>query len=61
MKNMAKKGKMAIKKWGFGVYKLVLGLQKSWVGNQTRKAKWRKMLVVFSEIDKMKDLKGQKQ
>ena len=40
MKNMAKKGKMTLEKWGFGLKKGVIGVEKIRVGNQTRKAKW---------------------
>ena len=46
MKNWAKKGKIAAKKW-------FLGLQKSWVDNQSRKAKWYKMQVVFLKLNMM--------
>ena len=37
---MAKRGKMAIKKWGFRGKKCVIGVEKIRAGNQTRKAKW---------------------
>ena len=40
MKNMAKKGKMTLEKWGFGRKKGEIGVEKIRVGNQTRKAKW---------------------
>jgi len=39
MKQMAKKGKTAIKKWHFRVKKWIIGLEKIRAGNQTRKAK----------------------
>ena len=57
MKNMAKRGKMAIKKWGFRGKKCVIGVEKIRAGNQTRKAKWCKMQVVFLKIDITKDTK----
>ena len=40
MKNMARKGKMTLKKWVFGRKKGEIGVEKIRVGNQTRKAKW---------------------
>ena len=58
MKQMAKKGKTAIKKWGFRVKKGVIGLEKIRSGNQTRKAKWCKMQVLFLKTDKLKDVKN---
>jgi len=51
---MAKKGKIAIKKWGFRGKKQVIGVEKLWVGNQTRKAKWCKMQVLNSKKTKQK-------
>ena len=57
MKNMAKRGKMAIKKWGFRGKKCVIGVEKIRAGNQTRKAKWCKMQVVFLKIDITKGTK----
>ena len=57
MKNMAKRGKMAIKKWGFRGKKCVIGVEKIRAGNQTRKAKWCKMQVLFLKIDITKDTK----
>ena len=57
MKNMAKRGKMAIKKWGFRGKKCVIGVEKISAGNQTRKAKWYKMQVLFLKIDITKDMK----
>ncbi|WP_019189026.1 hypothetical protein [Prevotella conceptionensis] len=51
---MAKKGKIAIKKWGFRGKKQVIGVEKLWVGNQTRKAKWCKMQVLISKKTKQK-------
>ena len=60
MKNMSKKGKMTIKKWGFRGKKWVIGLEKIRAGNQTRKAKWCKMQVLGLKIDKNQGMKGQK-
>ena len=57
---MAKKGKIAIKKWGFRGKKQVIGVEKLWVGNQTRKAKWCKMQVSLSKTDKTKGVRGKK-
>ena len=58
MKHRTKRGKTAIKKWGFRGKKWVIGLQKSWVGNQTRKVKWCKMQVLGLKIDKSQGAKG---
>ena len=55
---MAKKGKMAAKKWGLVVKKWVIGLGKLRIGSQSRKAKWCKMQVRFLKTDKTKDVKG---
>ena len=57
---MAKKGKMAAKKWGLVVKKWVIGLGKLRAGNQIRKAKWCKMQVLFSQIDKISGVEGYK-
>ena len=54
---MAKKGKIAVKKWGLGDKKWIIGLGKLWDGDQTRKAKWCKMQVEFLKIDKTKGTK----
>ena len=51
---MAKKGKIAIKKWGFRGKKQVIGVEKLQVGNQTRKAKWCKMQVLCLKKTKQK-------
>ncbi len=56
MKHMAKKGKIAVKKWVLGGQKQVFGLKKIRGGNQNRKAKWCKMQVIFFKIDKTKDV-----
>ena len=54
---MAKKGKIAVKKWGLGDKKWVIGLGKLWGGDQTRKAKWYKMQVKFLKTDKTEGTK----
>ena len=58
MKNMAKRGKMAVKKWVFRGKKRVFGVEKIRVGNQTRKAKWYKMQVLLLKRDKRRAMKG---
>ena len=58
MKNMAKRGKMVVKKWVFRGKKRVFGVEKIRVGNQTRKAKWYKMQVLLLKRDKRKAMKG---
>ena len=58
MKNMAKRGKMVVKKWAFRGKKWVFGVEKIRVGNQTRKAKWCKMQVLLLKRDKRKAMKG---
>ena len=60
MKHMAEKGKIAVKKWGFRRKKWIIAVQKSWVGNQTRKAKWCKMQVLRLNLDKPQGLKEYK-
>ena len=60
MKNMAKRGKMVVKKWVFRGKKWVFGVEKIRVGNQTRKAKWCKMQVLLLKIDKTKGAEGWK-
>ena len=57
---MAEKGEIVVKKWDFRGKKRVIGLEKIWVGDQTRKAKWCKMQVAFLKIDKAKGAKGKK-
>ena len=56
MKHMAKKAKIAVKKWDFRGKKGVIGSKKMWAGNQTRKAKWCKMQVLFLKTDKSKSV-----
>ena len=58
MKNRAEKGEIVVKKWDFGGKKRVIGLEKIRVGNQSRKAKWCKMQVLFLKIDKAKGVQG---
>ena len=58
MKNMAKKGKIAVKKWGFRGKKCDIGVEKIRSGNQTRKAKWCKMQAFFLKIDKLEGVVG---
>ena len=58
MKNMAIKGKRAVKKWGFRGRKGEIGVEKIRVGNQTRKAKWCKMQVFFLKTDKLEGVVG---
>ena len=58
MKNMAKRGKMVVKKWVFRGKKWVIGLEKIRVCNQTRKAKWCKMQLFLLKRDKRKAMKG---
>jgi len=58
MKNMVGKGEIVVKKWDFGGKKRVIGLEKIWVGDQTRKAKWCKMQAFFLKIDKAKGVQG---
>ena len=50
MKNMAKRGKMVVKKWVFGVEIIR-------VGNQSRKAKWHKMQVFFLKLNMSEGVK----
>ena len=54
MKNMAKMGKIVVKKWGFRGKMWVIGLAKLRVGNHSRKAKWCKMQVLCLKTDKRK-------
>ncbi len=58
MKHRAKRGKIAIKKWGFRGKKWVFGVEKIRVGNQTRKVKWCKMQVLGLKMDKSQGAKG---
>ena len=58
MKNRAEKGEIVVKKWVFRGKKRVIGLEKIRGGDQTRKAKWCKMRVLFLKIDKAKGVQG---
>ncbi len=58
MKNMAERGKIVVKKWVFRGKKRVIGLEKIRGGDQSRKAKWCKMQVLFLKIDKAKGAQG---
>ena len=58
MKNMAEKSEIVVKKWDFRSKKQVIGLEKIWVGNRTRKAKWCKMQALFLKVDKAKGTQG---
>ena len=58
MKYMAKRGKIAVKKWDFRGKKWVIGVEKIRVGNQTRKVKWCKMQVLGLKMDKSQGAKG---
>ena len=55
---MARRGKMSIEKWVFRGKMGVIGLEKNRIPNQTRKAKWCKMQVLFLKIDKARGMKG---
>ena len=57
MKHIALRGKMTIKKWGFKGKKWAIGVEKIRTANQSRKAKWCKMQVLFIKTDKAKDMK----
>ena len=57
---MTERGEIVVKKWVFRGKKWVIGLEKLRGGNQNRKAKWCKMLVLFLKADKLKDVKYQK-
>ena len=60
MRHMAKKGKIAAKKWVLGAKSGQFGVEKIRVGSQTRKAKWCKTWVFFLKTDKLKDVKDLK-
>ena len=61
MKHMYEKTEMVVKKLDFMVQKQVIWLEELWVDNQTRKAKWCKTQVSFSNTDKMEGVKSPKQ
>ena len=58
MRYMAEKGEIVVKKLVFRGKKWVIGLEKIRGGDQTRKAKWCKMQVLFLKIDKAKGVQG---
>ena len=58
MKHMTEKGKIVVKKYDFRVKKRSFGRKQSWVGNQSRKAKWCKTQVFFLKKDKLEDMRG---
>ena len=60
MRNMAERGEIVVKKWFFRGKKRVIGLEKIRGGDQSRKAKWCKMQVLFLKTDKMQGMKGKK-
>ena len=58
MRYMAEKSEIVVKKLDFRGEKQVIGLEKFWVGDQNRKAKWCKMQVKSLKTDKTKSVKG---
>ena len=60
MKHMTERGEIVVKKWVFRGKKGIIGLEKIRGGDQSRKAKWCKMQVLFFKTDKMQDVKGKK-
>ena len=58
MKYVGQRGKMSIEKWVLGVKMGVFGLEKNQTSNQTRKAKWCKMQVLFLKTGKARGVKG---
>jgi len=57
MRNMAKRGKMVVKKWVFRGKKWVFGVEKIRVGNQSRKAKRYKTQAFFLKLNILKGAK----
>ena len=57
MKYVANRGKMSIEKWVFRGKMGVIGLEKFRSSNQTRKAKWCKMRVLFLKMDKLRGVR----
>jgi len=60
MKNMAERCEIVVKKWVLRGKKGVIGLEKIRGGDQSRKAKWCKMQVLFFKTDKTKGVKSKK-
>ena len=58
MKNMAERCERVVKKWVFRGKKRVIGLEKIRGGDQSRKAKWCIMQVLFLKTDKARGMKG---
>ena len=58
MNHMAKKGKIAVKKWVLGAKSGQFGVEKIRVGNQSRKAKWYKTQVLSLKTAKLEDVEG---
>ena len=58
MKYVGQRGKMSIEKWVFRGKMGVFGLEKNQASNQTRKAKWCKMQVLFLKTDRARGVKG---
>ena len=58
MKHMTEMCEIVVKKWVFRGKKRVIGLEKIRGGDQSRKAKWCKMQVLFLKTDKLKDVKN---
>ena len=48
---------MSIEKWVFRGKMGVIGLEKIRTSNQTRKAKWCKMRVLFLKMNKVRDVR----
>ena len=61
MENRAQKGKIAAKKQDFRGQMRVIGPVEFRSGNQSRKAKWCKMQVLFLELYTLEDVKSKKQ
>jgi hypothetical protein len=57
MKHMAERGEIVVKKWVFRGKMGVFGLEKYRTSNQTRKAKWCKMWVLFLKMDKARGVR----
>ena len=58
MKYMAHRGKMSVEKWVFRGKMGVIGVEKIRSSNQTRKAKWCKMQVLFLKTYRASGVKG---
>ena len=57
MKYVAYRGKMSIEKWVLRGKMGVIGLEKFRSSNQTRRAKWCKMRVLFLKMDKLRGVR----